>query len=164
MNPDFLNEIVPHQKILNLIARAYTEDLQDREDLMQEIWLQLWKAYPAFRRQSTVTTWMYRIALNTALTYQKKSNAEKRNQREGTVPLTDESWYHTGADNQNNEEELLWKAIQLLTGADRILILFYIDGLSYREMSEISGYSESNVGVRLNRAKEKLKNIITKVR
>lgn len=163
MDSSFLDEIVPHQKIINRIARAYSEAAPDREDLVQEIWLQLWKAYPAFRRQSAVSTWMYRVALNTALTYRKKSNEEKRQQLENTILLNDESRYGTGADDQENQEQLLWRAIQLLDKADRAVIILYIDGLSYRQMSEISGYSESNVGVKLIRIKEKLKGMISKI-
>ena len=159
MRSAFLAETITHQSIIDRIAKFYTDEADDPQDLSQEIWLQLWIAYPSFRHQSSVTTWMYRVALNTALTYRKKYIREKHNLIKVNGILTNVDEYSI-QEILNEQEQLLWKGILQLNKLDKALIILYIDGLSYKEMSDITGYTESNTGVRLSRIKQKLKQSI----
>lgn len=147
----FLDQTMPHQKIIYKVVNAYTDNKEDKEDLLQEIWLQLWLSFPLFRSQSKVSTWMYQVALNTTLTYTKKASI--RNKHLSDAPIWDDD-----KQVQHEQERLLWELIRSLPKADKALILLYIDGISYKEISEITGESESNVGVKLNRIRQKMKN------
>ncbi|MGR3810986.1 RNA polymerase sigma factor [Jiulongibacter sp. NS-SX5] len=152
MEESFLQMIDQHQGILVKVSRLYEDQPEDRRDLFQEIVLQLWRSYPKFRAEAKESTWVYRIALNTAITIFRKKT--KRNQVLTEVDLPDFVIEENG-----QLEQLMW-AIQRLNKLDKALILLYLEDKSYKEMAEISGYSESNVGVKLNRIKKKLSNIL----
>lgn len=140
------------------VARAYTFTAEDCQDLAQEILLQVWRSLPRFEGRASAATWSYRVALNTALAWRRKEH--RRSARE--QPLAEvEDVTKSGLDGHQqacNDElvERLYAAIRQLTRADAALILLYLDELSYREMAEVLGISESNVGVKLNRAKKAL--------
>jgi len=140
------------------VARAYARTTEDRQDLVQEILLQVWRSLPKFRSESTVPTWCYRVALNTALTWRRT----KRRRTPGLASLIDlESLSEDGPDgsDQAADRELmeqLYAAISSLPVTDAALVLLSLEGLSYQQMAEIVGISESNVGVKLHRAKEAL--------
>ncbi len=154
MKEQFLAEVMPHQAVIHKICQIYRENREDREDLFQEIIYQLWKAYPQYQRKSKISTWMYRIGLNTAIATFRKAKIEwPQNDRgpkynEMSATATDERL-----------QQLYW-AIRQLNEADKALIALYLDDLNYREMAKIMGISENNVGVRLNRAKNKIKNLL----
>jgi len=150
----FLEHTMPNQGIVHKVVNIYVDTKEDKEDLLQEIWLQLWLSFPRFRFQSKVSTWMYRVALNTALTYTRKSAARNKHVlHTEIVPVIQEE------DNVSREQErLLWEMIRLLPKAEKALILLYIEGISYREIADITGESENNVGVKLSRIRQKLKN------
>lgn len=140
------------------IARAYTLTAEDCQDLTQEILLQIWRSLPQFQGGASASTWVYRVALNTALGYRRK----ERHRRSRQQPLFDlnevagpepESSVAVG---DRETVERLYAAIRQLPKYDAALVLLYLDGLSYRQMSEVVGISESNVGVKLNRAKKAL--------
>ncbi len=133
----------------------YTDNPDDHGDLFQEIMLQLWKAYPNFKGQSKLTTWMYRVALYTAM-----SDFKKRNRQKGARATHDNLAERNTAES-NYEMEYLNTIINRLNAPDRALLALYLDEKSYHQISEIMGISESNVGVRLNRIKKKLKNMMT---
>lgn len=137
---------------------VYTNGPADREDLFQEICLQLWKAYPNFRAEAKFSTWMYRVALNTAI-----SNVRKNKNKPGFESLTD----HDGAAFENDEEagqvKQLYKAISRLNRIDKALILLWLDGKSYDEIATIMGTSKSNVSVKLVRIKRKLEELVLKL-
>lgn len=154
---EFLDHTMPHQRIIYKVVNIYTDNKEDKEDLLQEIWLQLWLSFPRFRSQSKVSTWMYQIALNTALTYSRKSAIRNKHLRHAASeqPVSDE-------DNVLYEQErLLWEQIRSLQKAEKALILLYIEGISYREIAEITGDTENNVGVKLSRIRQKLRDLIT---
>jgi RNA polymerase sigma-70 factor, ECF subfamily len=149
----FLDQTMPHQGIIYKVVNIYADHKEDKEDLLQEIWLQLWLSFPRFKFQSKVSTWMYQVALNTALTYSRKSttrNKHLKNINIITVEIDDTS-------ERAEKERLLWEMIRSLKKAEKALIMLYIDGISYREIAEITGESEGNVGVKLNRIKQKMK-------
>ena len=157
MRKEFVDILNNHRGLIYKVCHLYCDDPEDRKDLFQEIVLQVWKSLEGFRQESTIGTWMYRIALNTAITHFRK---EKR--LGGKVSLT-------GIDipdlNDSNEKEdqlrELFKAIENLDRIDKSIILLYLEEKNYEEISEITGLTRTNVGERLNRIKIKLSNTIT---
>ena len=140
------------------VARAYTLTTEDCQDLAQEILLQVWRSLPQFQGRASATTWFYRVALNTALGWHRK---EHRRQARQQPILEFENLSAAGSDSaqqivQREAVERLYAAIRKLPKTDAALVLLYLDDLSYRQMAEVLGISESNVGVKLNRAKKAL--------
>ncbi|MGE3243045.1 MAG: RNA polymerase sigma factor [Pirellulales bacterium] len=154
----FMNWLGEHGAAVMKVARAYTLADDDCQDLAQEILLQAWRSVPNFAGKASPATWFYRVALHTAMNWQRKDKPRRARQQ----PLLDVQVLATDAANsaeqaqQRDMVELLYKAIHQLPKADAALVLLYLDELSYREMAEVLGISESNVGVKLNRAKKAL--------
>src|SRR6188768_4445322 len=123
----------------------YCDDRQDSEDLFQEIVLQLWKSYSGFKGESKVSTWMYRVALNTAITRLRKAKRRPDNQRLGMDNFNIAEVANNRLDIQFSAE--LQHAINMLNRFDRALMMLYLDEKSYTEIGEIMGISESHVGV-----------------
>lgn len=140
------------------IARAYTNSPEDCQDLVQEILLQVWRSLPKFRSEASVPTWCYRVALNTALTWRRN----ERRRATGRAPRIDvESLSFAGPDSSMQAAdrdlvERLYAAIRTLPETDAALVLLSLDGLSYQQMADVLGMSESNVGVKLHRARQVL--------
>ena len=158
MEKEFTNIISTHQGIIFKVCRMYCNDREDSEDLFQEIVLQLWRSYPAFNAQAKVSTWMYRIGLNTAITRLRKNNRKPL-----TQPLSIEHQNLKDPVPQRMDIEYgeeLQTAINMLNKLDKALVMLYLDEKSYKEIAEIMGISESNVGVKINRIKKKLQEII----
>jgi RNA polymerase sigma-70 factor (ECF subfamily) len=149
-----------HLGILLKIARAYTHTFQDREDLISDIVYEMWKSFPDFKGHSKVSTWIYRVALNTALN-QNRRNRKKRDFLQHAIDIsTNESAEENSV---NPQVELLYECIDELDEFSKAIILLYLDGHKHEEIAEITGISTSNVGTRVSRIKEVLKNrIITK--
>ncbi len=154
----FFEQLLDEQMgIVLKVARSFTFCDEDCSDLVQEILIRLWKAIPTFRAEAKVSTWVYRVALNRALTW----NRDEAKRREGIVPLG-ATTLATRADEPNQELiDQLYIEIRKLDEIDRSLILLSLDGCTYAEMSDLMGMAESNVGVRINRAKKKLAKQIT---
>lgn len=141
-----------HKGILFKIIRAYAFNPNDQDDLFQEISLQVWKSIPEFRNESKPSTWIYRVALYTATVW-----ARKEKTRPPTQPLADVEHALTVTDRPRDERsEWLYQQIGQLEPVDRSICLLLLDGFSYREMSEMLGISESNVGVKVHRIKQYL--------
>nr|WP_232103399.1 sigma-70 family RNA polymerase sigma factor [Gimesia algae] len=158
----FLNWLDEHGSAVMQVARAYTLNSEDTQDLAQEILLQAWKSLPKFEQRSTAATWFYRVALQTAMNWQRKEKPRRKNQE----PLLEVHTVITEGVNcaeaaqQRDTVEQLYCAIRQLPRTDAALVLLYLDELSYREMSDVLGISESNVGVKLNRAKQRLNELM----
>ena len=140
------------------VARAYTRTTEDCQDLVQEILLQVWRSLPEFQGRASASTWIYRVALNTALGWRRKERRRGAHQPE-VVEVEDLP--AAGLDSaqqivQREAVERLYAAIRQLPKTDAALVLLYLDDLSYRQMAEVLGISEGNVGVKLNRAKKAL--------
>lgn len=153
----FSERIQKHQAIIHKITMVYANGRANREDLFQEICLQLWKSYPNFREESSFSTWMYRVALNTAI-----SNVRK----ESKSPLY-EQFRETDKmeDDRNDEKEkvkLLYRAISKLNQIDKAIILLWLDEKNYEEIASIMGTSKNNVSVKLVRIKRKLEKLVLK--
>lgn len=142
-----------HGAILHHVVNGFATGA-DRHDLMQEILLGVWKAIPAFREQAKPTTYLYRVCHNAALLWLRtEKNYRRRVEQFGAQPPE----LHSGSDALADERlAKIYAAIHQLKPLDRSLMLLALDGLSYREMAEVLGLSESNVGVKLNRIKAQL--------
>jgi RNA polymerase sigma-70 factor (ECF subfamily) len=152
----FLNLVNAHQAVIHRIAWAYSTGRADHEDLHQEIVFQLWRSFPSYRRESSPITWMYRVALNTAIT-----SARKRARRPNAVPidLAGEPAAPPAAV-EPGDIAALHRAIRQLSDVDRALVTCHLEELSYKRISEILGISETNVGARLTRVRAKLQSLI----
>lgn len=149
----FLELINQHQVIIHKICRLYRDLKEDREDLFQEIVFQLWKSASTFNNRSKFSTWMYQVALSTAIAvYRKKKPGI---QYHSELPDRAEE-----QDQENEQHELLLQAIKKLNDGDKALILLYLEDLSYKEIAEITGITENNVGVRLKRIRDKIQQLI----
>lgn len=158
----FVRELKENQNIIHKVCRIYTDNEVDHEDLFQEITLQVWKSYPLFRGDAKFSTWMYRIALNTAISLFRKSK------REISVNVeVDVSDLKISIQDSNKDEErlkILYKAIHQLSDIEKALIMMFLDDKSYREIGDILGITEGNARVKMNRARNNLKNIISKIK
>jgi RNA polymerase sigma-70 factor (ECF subfamily) len=149
----FLQLIRQHQGIIHKICRLYRDTPEDRQDLFQEIEFQLWRSVPAFSSQSAFSTWMYRVALSTAIATFRKKKPDIR-----YMPLVPEE--QEASEEPNEQREQLMEALRKLNDADKALITLYLEDLSYQEIAAITGLSENNVGVKLNRIKTKTQQLL----
>jgi len=149
----FNDWLAVHKGILFKVVHAYAVEHADRQDLFQEIVIQIWRSVDAFRGESSVPTWMYRVALNTAIAWTRK---EDRHQR-GKQPLAIvEGLLTTASTAPDPRVEWLYRQIAQLKDVDRSVALLLLDGFSYKEIAAIVGITESNVGVKINRIKSAL--------
>jgi RNA polymerase sigma-70 factor (ECF subfamily) len=155
----FVEIIQQNEALVYKVTKMFANGKEDGQDLYQEIVYQLWKSFGTFRHESKITTWMYRIALNTAVTF---SHKEKRHKNR--VPV-DETLLNTPAINDALKEErttLLYTQLRRLDTIEKGIILLYLDGKTYEEIAAITGFSATNVGTRLGRIKQKIKSQINK--
>ena len=146
--------------ILFKICKIYQDEPEDRNDLLQEITLQLWLAFDSFRGDSKFSSWMYRVALNTAIVFFKK---QKRRPDSEQIPANFEQAEETSPQGEKEEQlAAFYKAVQLLNKVEKALIYLYMENLPYTEIAANLGITEINVRVRINRVKIKLKEIIKK--
>lgn len=152
MDKNFIDILNSHRGLIYKVCNLYCSDTDDRKDLFQEIILQLWKSWGSFRGESALSTWMYRVALNTAITHFRKDK-----QRGNAVSILEIDIPDIQEHDETEERmKQLFKAIDTLDKIDKSVILLFLDEKSYEEISEITGLSKSNVGVKLNRIKAKL--------
>ena len=158
MQQDFIKIAMENQNLIKKVCNMFCKDEDDRKDLFQDILIQLWKSYPTFRNQSKITTWMYRVALNTAITtYRRKKN------RPTNELLSEEMAKVSGFDTKyerSEESELLYKAVNKLSTIEKSVILLYLEDYSSDEIADITGISSGNVRVKINRIKAKLKKML----
>lgn len=151
-NDIFETWLLQHRGLLFKIVRAYAFNVLDRDDLFQEIVIQVWRSVLSFRQESSVTTWLYRIALNTAIKWTSKER------KLGATESLDNVQHVLLEDSQPLDERLAWlyEEIHQLNEIDRSIALLLLEGFSYKEMAAILGITESNVGVKINRIKKQL--------
>lgn len=145
----FVRMIQENEGIIYKVASFYTSDEYPIGDLYQEIVLNLWKSYDSFRGESKYSTWIYRIALNTCITFLRK--------RKAAVSYTDIQIDVPDYSENNDKIQELYKLINRLEKIEKALVLLYLEDKSYKEISEITGLTVTNVATRLNRIKQKLK-------
>lgn len=155
---EFLAKMEKHKGILFKISKMYMDDKDDRDDLFQEITYQVWKAYPNFKGESEFSTWLYRVALNTAIIFLK---SEKKR---SFISHEDFTGYKMEQDEYNHEKEeqleKMYAAIHQLNPIDKAFIFYYLEDFSGKQIAKQMGISEGNVRVKMNRAKNKLKDIL----
>lgn len=150
---EFLNIVEENKKLIYKVSCIYCDSTIDKKDLFQEIVANIWKAYPHFKGNSKISSWVYRIALNTAITWFRDYAKQKK--------YVEYSNFVPNASNDEELEELyeqLYSAIGHLGKIDRAIILLQLDGYSYDEIAEIIGLTKTNVATKINRIKLKLKN------
>lgn len=154
----FVTELENNQNIVHKVCTLYTNDQDSHKDLFQEITIQLWQAYPKFRGESKFSTWMYRVALNTAITLYRKS---KRNV--ATLDY-DSVVFKIKSEEYDDEEEqqlkLMYNAVKQLGDIEKALVFLYLEDKNYTEIAETLGITEVNVRVKMNRIKNKLRTIL----
>jgi len=157
----FLRLLEEHSGIIRKVAAGYSNGLADRHDLMQEIRLQLWKAYPRYSPERPFSTWMYRIALNVAISFLRSNTRPLRQ----TVPLdeVDVSDEDAGPRDADERIPVLQRVIAALDPFNRALLLLYLDDHSYREISSILGITETNVATKLSRLKQRVRRDMTQI-
>ena len=136
----------------------YMDSTQDREDLVQEILLRLWNSYQSFEGKSSFSTWMYRVAMNTAITFLRKEKTKPEMVSDSYIALLNKA-----CENDNVAEkklEIFYKAAKALNPIEKALIFYFMEGMSHREIGSLLGITENNARVKLNRTKEKLQSII----
>lgn len=158
LEKQFVEELEANQNIIHKVCRAYTNNESDHKDLFQEITIQLWKAYENFRGDSKFSTWMYRVALNTAISLYRKS---KRKVQTGQLYDNLKALeYEEYDDTQDRQLALLYQAIHSLTDIEKALVLLYLEDKPYKEIASCLGITEVNARVKMNRTKTKLKQIL----
>ena len=155
----FVKLIKENEGIVFKIALVYAFNEEDQKDLYQEIVYQLWKSFDSFRGDAKVSTWMYRIALNTSITHLKKEKKKGSRVPIDSVLLNKIEHIDTLMDERI---QLLYKHIKQLNTIEKGVVLLYLEGKNYEEIAVITGFTVSNVGTRLNRIKQKLKSQINK--
>ncbi len=154
----FVQDIQQNQGIIHKICRAYTNNEDAHKDLFQEISIQLYKAYPKFRGDSKFSTWMYRVALNTAISlYRKNKRSIQTSELFDNIKELEFKEYD---DTKDQQVERLYQAIHGLNDIEKALCLMYLDDKPYSEIAETLGITEVNARVKMNRTKTKLKKIL----
>ena len=159
MNPvkekEFLDLLIANSLIVKKVCCMYFDTEEDKKDLEQEIFLQLWRAYSNFKGESKFSTWLYKVALNTAITFFKK---QKRKDNEQEICQEFYEVSNNMPDIHKNEQlERLHSAISMLSKSEKAFVMLYIDEKGYDEIAEILGITPGNARVKLARIKEKLK-------
>ena len=158
MEQRFLQIIKKNQGIIHKVCSIYCDVEEDRSDLFQEIVAQLWKSFPGFRNESKVSTWMYRVALNTAITSFKKN---KRRPDQGRLTYENFLIVEEKYDSQTDENiKQLHRAVSQLTGIEKSIVLLYLENKKYEEIAEITEITQNYVRVKMNRIKKKLKKLM----
>jgi RNA polymerase sigma factor (sigma-70 family) len=157
----FVGVLKEYKRLLYKVIYLYCRDSDDRKDLEQEIIIQLWKSFKNYNQEFKMSTWIYKIALHVAISYYRKDLKRK----ESNEPYN-ETVFEIAADDDYTEQsmherELLYKFINKLNDLNKAIIILHLDDKSYKEISEIIGLTETNVGTKINRIKMKLKESIS---
>lgn len=153
----FLAKLEGHKGILHKVSRIYFDELEDQKDLFQEIVLQLWKSLASFKGDSQFSTWIYQVAINTAMVFFKK---EKRKPKH--LPLIDHDIEQQPeySDQYERQLRLFYQVVQQLNKLEKALIFLYLEGQSGEQMAKTTGLSANHVRVKLSRIKQNLKNLL----
>jgi RNA polymerase sigma-70 factor (ECF subfamily) len=155
LEQEFISLVEQHKQIIYKVCYVYASGTEQLNDLYQEVVINLWKAYPRFRGESKVSTWVYRIGLNTCVSFFRKSKSKPP-----MVPITIDLQAFTDEEDKTAQLNELYRAINSLSQLERALMLLWLEEKSYQEIAEITGISRNNVAVKLNRIREKLKQML----
>ncbi len=151
---EFITLLNEHQRIIYKVCNLYMDAHADREDLFQEITLQAWKAYAGFRGDAKFSTWLYRVALNTAITFFRKEKRKPNIYSTESVPDVDA---HEAHDPVEEQVKAMYTAIGDLSKIDKAIVMLYLEDYNYNDIGEMMGITANNVAVKMNRIKTKLK-------
>lgn len=154
---EFLQKIEQHKGVIYKVSRMYMDEPDDQEDLFQEIVLQLWKSYDKFKGDSQFSTWMYRVAINTAMVFLKKEKSRRQHYSDTKDPELAAEEYNPDKESQL---DYFYRAVQELNVVEKALIFFFLQGQTHKEIAANLGLTEVNARVKLNRTKDKLQQII----
>ena len=152
---EFISRVRPHQDIIHKVCFVYGRVAADRDDLAQDILLQLWKSFGSFDGRSSFSTWMYRVALNTAITFRRRQKSPVQDYPEPWAESTQLAELELSADLKT-----LYRAIAQLSDIEKAIIMQWLDERSYRDIADTVGISEKNVSVRLVRIRERLARLV----
>lgn len=156
---EFLNVLEKHIGIIIKISGVYAYNQEDRKDSTQDIILELWKSFKRFDGSCKISTWIYRVSLNISMNYKRKrSNVSMFTSLEDFKEYEIDSWI-TDYDTLS-QLDVLYNSIERLSEINKAIVLLYLDGNSHEEISEITGISKTNVGTKISRIKEELKNAL----
>jgi len=159
LKEQFLDILEKNIGIIIKVARVYTKVAQDREDLMNDITLELWKSFNSFNGDAKISTWIYRVALNTSMNFKRKRKNESLFFSLNDFRKTEYSPWLIEPEH-STDSDILYRCIDELNEINKAIILLYLDGNSHDEISEITGISKSNVGTRIGRIKEQLRHLV----
>lgn len=153
---EFISLLDQNQNIIHKVCNLYMDKATDREDLFQEITLQAWNGFKNFRNESKFSTWLYRVALNTAISYFRKEKNKPQFELTSQFPEQE--------DEKDNQEQAsaMYRSIALLSKIDKALIMLYLEDYNYDEIGNMLGITANNVAVKINRIKTKLKELTKK--
>lgn len=154
---NFIQILKENRWVLFKVINTYCQDAEDRKDLEQEILIQLWKSFKSYNSQYKISTWIYKIAMNVSISFYRSNVKRKTN----TVSISESIFkvanYIDNTESLAEERKFLYDFINHLDKFNREIMILYLDDCSYREIAEIVGITESNVGTKINRVKKKLK-------
>lgn len=151
----FEKDILEHEALIRKVCRVYAYTAADRQDMFQEIVIQLWKSYSKFGGRSRFSTWLYRVAINTAITSLRKQKDFITSYEPDALPL-----HQTDEKNTDEEQwQQLTTAIEKLNDIEKAIVMLYLEDRSYEEMEEILGINQGNLRVKMNRLKDKLRKL-----
>jgi len=156
----FLSELKENQDKLYRLCSIYSDNNEDSKDLFQEVLVQIWKSMSSFKGNSSISTWMFRIALNVCLRFKSKyTKNQSRFIKLDSITIINIT---SELEDENNDEKLiaLRKCVKKLNDGDKAIVSLYLEGLAYREISDILGLSENHIAVKIKRIKSKLLNCI----
>ncbi|MGB1207227.1 MAG: RNA polymerase sigma factor [Chitinophagales bacterium] len=162
LHKKFVHNISKHQGILHKICNLYAHTATDRQDLLQEMLLQLWRAYPNFRGQAKISTWMYRIALNTAISSFRKQKRQIKTQNFQSDDVFLNKFIDTISIEEDEKLAQMYAAIAKLKDLEKAIVMLYLEDYSYEKIADMLGISSNHIGVKLHRIKLKLKKMVQK--
>lgn len=161
MTNDVVDKIKDYQPLIRKVSIMYAKNEAESDDMFQEICIQAWRAYPQFKGDSKFSTWLYRVAINTAISWIRKEKKHRLGDSD------EEKWIGVSDDNPFYEQEekkerlsSMHCAIKKLNDVDRILVLLYLEEVAYAEIAEILGLTVNNVKVKMNRVKKRLRKLM----
>jgi RNA polymerase sigma-70 factor (ECF subfamily) len=158
MEKEFTELLYQNQGIVHKICNLYFSNRAEKEDYQQELIIQLWRAYPSFKKESKFSTWMYKVCLNSAIDLLRKERTHPKMiqyENHDFLKITDEK-----SESSENQDKL-YLAITMLSETDKAIITLYLDEFTYREIADIIGLSETNIGVKINRIKSTILKTLT---
>lgn len=153
---EFISSLQSNQGIIHKVCIMYCDDVTDREDLFQEIVINAWNGFPRFKQEARFSTWLYQIALNTAISWYRKNNKKSISfiRTDKTPVIQHDPWI---AAEQEEKLNMLHAAIATLNKVDKAVITLFLEDYDYATIGEMLGISANNVGVKMNRIKTALK-------